>query len=245
MIKADGLEFTYPDGTAVLKGVTLKLSFDNEEHITAIVGSSGSGKTTLLQCLARFLTPQQGTVEIDGVLAHSMTEAQFRSKVGVVFQDLYLFPHLTVLNNLTLAPVEVTGVTGNQAEQEAREMLERVGVGDLAGSYPAQLSGGQAQRVAIARALLLKPDFLLLDEPTSALDINTTNALAKLLQSLRGSTNFIIVTHDIPFVRMVTTRAVLIRDGRVITHDMVERVMEIFLQEEKQAEQDIEKLIKP
>ena len=232
MIRVDGLEFTYPDGTTVLKEVTLELSFDNEGHITAIVGRSGSGKTTLLQCLARFLTPQQGTVEIDGVSAQSMTETHFRSKVGVVFQDLYLFPHLTVLNNLTLAPVKVAEVTEKQAEQEAREMLERVGVGDLHGSYPAQLSGGQAQRVAIARALLLKPDFLLLDEPTSALDINTTNALAKLLQSLSGSTNFIIVTHDIPFVRMVANRAVLIRDGRVVAHDTTERVLEVFQTEQ-------------
>jgi ABC-type polar amino acid transport system ATPase subunit len=237
MIKVDGLEFTYPDGTAVLKEVSLELSFEKEEHITAIVGRSGSGKTTLLQCLARFLMPRLGSIEIDGVAAHSMTEAQFRSKVGVVFQNLYLFPHLTVLDNLTLAPVQVAGMARKQAEQEAREMLERVGVGDLADSYPAQLSGGQAQRVAIARALLLKPDFLLLDEPTSALDINTTNALARLLQSLCDSTNFIIVTHDIPFVRMVANRAILVSDGRVVTHDTVERVMEIFQQEEKQTEQ--------
>ena len=237
MIKVHDLEFTYPDGTEVLKKVSLELSFDKEEHITAIVGRSGSGKTTLLQCLARFLNPSQGSIEIDGVATHSMTEIQFRSKVGVVFQNLYLFPHLTVLDNLTLAPVQVTGIAGKQAEQEAREMLKRVGVRGQADSYPAQLSGGQAQRVAIARALLLKPDFLLLDEPTSALDINTTNALAKLLQSLGSSTNFIIVTHDIPFVRRVANRAVLIREGRVVTHDTVEKVMEIFQQEEKQAEQ--------
>jgi len=237
MIKVDDLEFTYPDGTEVLKKVSLELSFEQDEHITAIVGRSGSGKTTLLQCLARFLIPKQGRIEIDGIAMHSMTEAQFRSKVGVVFQSLYLFPHLTVLDNLTLAPVRVNGMAEKQAEQEALEMLERVGVGDQADSYPAQLSGGQAQRVAIARALLLKPDFLLLDEPTSALDINTTNALARLLQSLNGSTNFIIVTHDIPFVRKVAHRAVLIRDGRVVTHDTVEKVMEIFQQEEQQAEQ--------
>jgi len=237
MIKVNDLEFTYPDGTEVLKKVSLELSFDKEEHITAIVGRSGSGKTTLLQCLARFLVPKQGRIEIDGVATHSMTEAQFRSKVGVVFQNLFLFPHLTVLDNLTLAPVQVTGIAGKQAEQDARKMLERVGMGDQANSYPSQLSGGQAQRVAIARSLLLKPDFLLLDEPTSALDINTTNALAKLLQSLHDSTNFIIVTHDIPFVRRVAHRAVLIREGRVVTHDTIEKVMEIFQQEEKQAEQ--------
>jgi polar amino acid transport system ATP-binding protein len=236
MIKVNDLNFTYPDGTEVLKKVSLELSFDQDEHITAIVGRSGSGKTTLLQCLARFLIPKQGRIEINGVSIHSMTKAQFRSKVGVVFQSLNLFPHLTVLDNLTLAPVNVVGISETQAKQEAREMLERVGVGDQADSYPAQLSGGQAQRVAIARALLLKPDFLLLDEPTSALDINTTNALAQLLQSLGGSTNFIIVTHDIPFVRKVAHRGVLIHEGRVATHDTVENVMEIFQQEEQPAE---------
>jgi ABC-type polar amino acid transport system ATPase subunit len=237
MIKVDDLNFTYPDGTEVLKKVSLELSFEQDEHITAIVGRSGSGKTTLLQCLARFLIPKQGCIEINGIAMHTMTEAQFRSKVGVVFQHLNLFPHLTVLDNLTVAPVRVAGITEKQAEQEAYEMLERVDVADQADSYPAQLSGGQAQRVAIARALLMKPDFLLLDEPTSALDINTTNALAKLLQSLGGSTNFIIVTHDISFVHEVAHRAVLIRDGQVITHDTVENVMEIFQQEEQQAEQ--------
>ena len=237
MIKVNCLEFTYPDGTMALKGVSLELSFNKKEHITAIVGHSGSGKTTLLQCLARFRIPRKGSIEIEGVATHSMTEAQFRSKVGVVFQSLYLFPHLTVLDNLILAPVQVAGISRKQAEQEAREMLERVGVHDLTDNYPSQLSGGQAQRVAIARALLLKPDFLLLDEPTSALDINTTNALARLLQSLCDSTNFIIVTHDIPFVRMVANQAILISDGRVITHDTVEKVMEIFQQEEKETEQ--------
>ena len=231
MIKVTGLGFTYPDGTTALADISIDLSFDDEEHITAIVGPSGSGKTTLLQCLARFLTPGQGTMEIDGIPAISMSETQFRSKIGVVFQNLNLFPHLNVLDNLTLAPVKVAGVDKEDAEREAMEMLERVGVSNLARNYPSQLSGGQAQRVAIARALVLKPNFLLLDEPTSALDINTTNALAELLEDLHGSTNFIIVTHDIPFVRKVAKRAVLIQGGQVVSHDRVEKVMHLFLQQ--------------
>ena len=237
MIKVTGLKFTYPDGTTALADISIDLSFGKDEHITAIVGASGSGKTTLLQCLARFLTPGQGTMEIDGIPAISMSEAQFRSKIGVVFQDLYLFPHLKVLDNLTLAPVEIAGVDKEDAERQAMEMLERVEVGNLARSYPSQLSGGQAQRVAIARALMMKPDFLLLDEPTSALDINTTNALAKLLEDLRGSTNFIIVSHDIPFVRKVAKRAVLIQGCLVVSHDLVEKVIHLFLlQDEKSVE---------
>ena len=231
MIKVTDLGFTYPDGTTALADISIDLSFDDHEHITAIVGPSGSGKTTLLQCLARFLTPGQGTMEIDGIPTSSMSEAQFRSKMGVVFQNLNLFPHLNVLDNLTLAPVKVAGVDKEEAEREAMEMLERVGVSNQARSYPSQLSGGQAQRVAIARALVLKPDFILLDEPTSALDINTTNSLAELLEDLHGSTNFIIVTHDIPFVRKVAKRAVLIQGGRVVSHDQVEKVMHLFLQQ--------------
>jgi len=231
MIRIADLGYTYPNGTKALTEVSIELSFADDEQITAIVGRSGSGKTTLLQCLARFLKPRQGAIEIDGTPIATMSETDFRAKVGVVFQDLFLFPHLTVLNNLTLAMTEVRGLAGDQAEQEARRMLDRVGVGGLAGNYPSRLSGGQAQRVAIARALVLKPSYVLLDEPTSALDINTTNSLAELLQELRASTNFIVVTHDIPFVRKVAKRAVLIRSGRVIAHDSVEKVMRIFIAE--------------
>jgi len=229
MIKITGLGYTYPDSTEGLRDVEIELAFGDDERITAIVGRSGSGKTTLLQCLARFLTPQRGTIEIDGVATATMPEKEFRAKVGVVFQDLYLFPHLTVLDNLTLAPVLVLGLDESEAEDEARRMLERVGVAHLAANYPAQLSGGQAQRVAIARALVLKPRFLLLDEPTSALDINTTNSFGELLRELGDSTNFIVVTHDIPFVRSVASRAVLLEGGRVVAHDTVESVMQRFL----------------
>lgn len=231
MIKLANLSYTYADGTVALDNVSAELSFAGSEHITAIVGQSGSGKTTLLQCIAGFLTPQQGEIEIDGEPAASLSEYDFRAKVGVVFQDLFLFPHRTVLGNLTLAMNHVLGMGERTAAAEAQAMLERVSVAHLADSYPAQLSGGQAQRVAIARALVMKPRFVLLDEPTSALDINTTNAFCELLRGLTAS-NFIIVTHDIPFVRSVAHRAVLLQTGRIVAHDTVEKVMASFMHEE-------------
>ena len=148
---------------------------------------------------------------------------------------MFLFPHLTVLGNLTLAMIRVLGMEEKTATREAREMLERVSVAELADNYPAHLKGGKAQRVAIARALVLRPEYVLLDEPTSALDFNTTNAFGELLRSLQGSSNFIIVTHDIPFVRSVANRAVLLDSGRVMAHDKVENVMEQFIEEEAEA----------
>jgi len=137
-----------------------------------------------------------------------------------------------VLDNLTLAMIMVLGMGEDEANTKASEMLDRVAVADLAGNYPAQLSGGQAQRVAVARALVLKPKYVLLNEPTSALDINTTNTFAELFKGLRDTTCFIIVTHDIPFVRSVAQRAVLLQTGRVVTHDTVDNVMIRFLNEE-------------
>jgi len=231
MIDIEKLNFTYPDGTTALKDVSIRLSFENDEHITAIVGKSGSGKTTMLQCLARFLAPRSGRITVDDEDIYTLSEREFRSRLGVVFQDLFLFPHKTVVDNCTLAMVKVQGIDPAKADREARAMLDRVGVGHLADNYPAQLSGGQAQRVAIARALVMKPRYLLLDEPTSALDINTTNAFGELLQELREKTSFIIVTHDIPFVRKVAHRAVLLKSGEVVTHDTVDKVMEEFLEE--------------
>jgi ABC-type polar amino acid transport system ATPase subunit len=226
MIKLTGIDYVYGDGTVALSDISVSLTFDTHEHITAIVGQSGSGKTTLLKCIAGFLKPLAGRIEIDGVATDAMSEKELRKKLGVVFQDLFLFPHLTVLGNLTLALTRVLGMTEEDAVREAKEMLAKVSVIELFESYPAQLSGGQAQRVAIARALVMKPRYVLLDEPTSALDINTTNAFGTLLHDLQETSNFIIVTHDLPFVRSVAKRAVLIDSGRILTHDQVETVMD-------------------
>lgn len=213
MIRIRDLHHTYPSGTAALAGVDLDLESGD---VRAIVGRSGSGKTTLLMCLAGFVQPSAGSIELDGDELRAIPEAELRRRLGVVFQGFHLFPHLSVLDNLVLAPVRTLGVEPLAAHEAARTSLERLGLAELEDSYPQQLSGGQAQRVAIARALLLQPRYLLLDEPTSALDHRSTSELAQWLLDLREETTFIVVTHDSDFAREVAATAVAMADGRVI-----------------------------
>lgn len=212
MIELRDVQFQYRDGTQALKDVSVTFP---EKEIFAVLGQSGSGKTTLLNCIGRFLQPQSGTICLDGQDIFDMTEKAFRRRVGVVFQKLFLFPHMTVFENMILAPKKVQGLTGRQVKHRAYEILERLGIMDLSESYPAQVSGGQAQRAAIARGLMLRPDYLLLDEPTSALDAETTADFAHWLRELHEATNFIIVTHDIPFARQASRRGIYMRQGEV------------------------------
>lgn len=212
MIDINNISYTYGDGTKALMNVSMKLP---KENIFAVMGMSGSGKTTLLNCLARFLKPQAGTILLNGEDIYSLEEKKFRSNLGVVFQNLNLFPHLTVLDNLTLAPCRVQNYVKKDAENAAREMLERLGISELISDYPGQISGGQAQRVAIARSLMLKPQFMLLDEPTSALDARTTEEFAAWLLELKCDTTFVIVTHDTPFAERVAQHGVFMEKGRV------------------------------
>jgi polar amino acid transport system ATP-binding protein len=213
MIRIRNLHHTYPGGTAALAGIDLDLASGD---VRAIVGRSGSGKTTLLMCLAGFLQPSAGSIELDGDLLGAIPEAELRRRLGVVFQGFHLFPHLDVLDNLVLAPTRTRGIDPVTARQAARVSLARLGLADLEAAYPQQLSGGQAQRVAIARALLLQPRYLLLDEPTSALDHRSTSELAQWLRDLREETTFIVVTHDAGFAGEVATTAVAMADGQVI-----------------------------
>jgi cystine transport system ATP-binding protein len=144
----------------------------------------------------------------------------------VVFQDLYLFPHLTVMENLTLAPVNVLDKQKEAAEEEARKTLVKLGIEEIASAYPANISGGQAQRVAIARALLLKPTYLLLDEPTSALDVTTTEEFGQWLLHLKEETTFVIVTHDVLFANKIAGSGVLLEKGEVIFSGKIKEIME-------------------
>ncbi len=212
MIKVENLSYEYRDGTVALHNVNVDFT---PEHIFAVLGESGSGKTTLLRCLGRFLHPQSGRILYEGRDISEMPEAELRHAIGIVFQKLYLFPHLSVLGNMTLALRKVLGKERREAEREALTILERLDISDLANSYPSQISGGQAQRAAIARGLVLQPSHMLLDEPTSALDINTTDDFAKWLVELKESTNFVIVTHDVLFANKVATRGVYLSEGRV------------------------------
>jgi len=212
MIRVENLSHTYGDGTQALKDVTVSFP---EEHIFAIMGLSGSGKTTLLNCIAGFLEAQKGEIFWDDTRLSDMSEKQLRNLLGVVFQRLNLFPHMTILENMTLAPCRLQGYSRRDAEREAMDMLERLEIIELADNYPAQVSGGQAQRVAIARGLMLKPGVMLLDEPTSALDVKITEEFARWLRELKADTSFIIVTHDLPFAENVAKNGIFMENGQI------------------------------
>lgn len=221
MLAIKNLSKQYRDGTPAVADVSVEIP---RENIFAILGESGAGKTTLLQCLGRFLEPTSGTIELNGRDIATIGLRDFRRAVGIVFQQLHLFPHLTILENLTLAPTKVYGVAPAAAVATGRAALAQLGIGELAGSYPSQISGGQAQRAAIARALVLEPEYLLLDEPTSALDVNTTREFADWLTSLKARTTFIIVTHDLPFARQCAQHAILMKGGRVAARGTVDDI---------------------
>ena len=221
MLAIRNLTKSYRDGTVAVADVSVEIP---REHIFAILGQSGAGKTTLLQCLGRFLDPTSGAILLNARDISTIPLRDFRRAVGIVFQQLHLFPHLTILENLTLAPIRVYGATPPAAEAKARAALAQLGIAELADSYPSQISGGQAQRAAIARALVLEPEYLLLDEPTSALDVHTTREFADWLVSLKAQTTFVIVTHDLPFARQCAQHAILMQAGRVAARGTVDDI---------------------
>ncbi|MBS5151189.1 MAG: amino acid ABC transporter ATP-binding protein [Butyricicoccus pullicaecorum] len=214
MISVKNLEKAYGDHL-VLKGIN--------EHIekgekVVVIGPSGSGKSTFLRCLNLLEQPSSGTVTFEGV---DITDPKndinkMRQKMGMVFQQFNLFPHLTVRENIKLAPVKLGLMTAEQADARALELLGRVGLPDKADAYPKQLSGGQQQRIAIARALAMNPDVMLFDEPTSALDPEMVGEVLNLMKELadEGMT-MVVVTHEMGFARSVATR-VLFMDGGVV-----------------------------
>ena len=222
MIKIKGLSYTYSNSSVpALREISANFP---AERAFAVLGESGSGKTTLLNCIARFLKPQSGSILIEGKNINKMTENEFRRTLGVVFQKLNLFPHLTVLDNMTLAPIKAFGQDSSDAKKSASKMLQRLGIADLSSRYPSQISGGQAQRVAIARGLMLQPKYILLDEPTSALDTKTTFEFAKWLRELREGTSLIIVTHDLPFASEVATHGIYLDAGRLTAEGSIKEI---------------------
>lgn len=223
MLKVSHLTHTYDGKTNALENVTFDFAV---EEIFAVLGESGSGKTTLLRLLGRFLERQSGSITYDGTDIREIPELEFRKKLGIVFQQLHLFPHMTVLENMTLALRKVMEKPADRADGEAMEMLERLSIENLADAYPGQISGGQAQRAAIARGLVLHPEYMLLDEPTSALDANTTDDFARWLIELRDKTNFIIVTHDVLFARKVASRGVYLTNGRIVDTGTVDTIID-------------------
>ena len=197
----------------VLKDISLEI---NEGEVICLIGPSGSGKSTFLRCLNRLEDITSGSVVIDGedITDPKLDINKKRENIGMVFQHFNLFPHMTVKENIMLAPVELKKMTKEEAEQTAYQLLERVGLKDKADSYPAQLSGGQKQRVAIARALAMKPDIMLFDEPTSALDPEMVGEVLAVMKDLasQGMT-MVVVTHEIGFAKEVATDVVFIDDG--------------------------------
>ena len=184
-----------------------------------ICGPSGSGKSTLLRCVNGLEPYQQGEIIIDGIsLSDPKTDLyKLRQKIGMVFQRFELYPHMPVLRNITLAPMKALGKSRKEAEKKAMELLERVGIPEKAGEYPANLSGGQQQRVAIARSLAMEPDYMMFDEPTSALDPEMINEVLEVMIDLvKEGMTMIVVTHEMGFAREVADEIIFMDEGRII-----------------------------
>ena len=214
MIDIKGLKKSFGD-LHVLKGIDLHI---DEREVVVIIGPSGSGKSTLLRCINFLEEPTDGTITVDGIPLDSDANInKVREEVGMVFQRFNLFPHMTVLDNITLAPIKVRKMEKSRAEQTAQDLLDRVGLGDKFDAYPNQLSGGQQQRVAIARALAMNPKVMLFDEPTSALDPEMVGEVLDVMQRLAESgMTMIIVTHEMGFAREVGTRLLFVDGGYII-----------------------------
>ncbi|MDP4170053.1 MAG: amino acid ABC transporter ATP-binding protein [Bacillota bacterium] len=202
----------------VLKGITTSI---NDGEVVAIIGPSGSGKSTFLRCLNLLEVPTSGRIWIgdQDVTDKKTNIMKVRENVGMVFQHFYLFPHKTVMQNLTYAPMKVKGLSKQEAEKIGSDLLEKVGLSDKANEYPTRLSGGQKQRVAIARALAMQPDVMLFDEPTSALDPEMVKEVLDVMKSLAHTgMTMAIVTHEMGFAREVADR-VLFLDGGMLVED--------------------------
>jgi len=212
------------DGTTVLDGVSLKL----EEHqVVCLIGASGSGKSTLLRCIDLLEPIDGGRILVRGedVTVAGVDQNAVRRRMGIVFQAFNLFPHMTVLRNVTLGPQEALGTSRREAERQARELLARFGLGDRADEYPDRLSGGQQQRVAIVRALAMNPDLLLLDEITSALDPELIGEVLNVVRDLAAEgMNMLIATHEMGFAREVSTHVAFLDGGRIAEEGPPERI---------------------
>lgn len=199
----------------VLRGIDLEIA---PREVVVIIGPSGSGKSTLLRCMNYLEAPTAGEISVDGIaLTNEANINKVREEVGMVFQRFNLFGHMTVLENITLAPMKVRKASKEEAVKTATALLQKVGLADKAASYPSQLSGGQQQRVAIARALAMKPKVMLFDEPTSALDPEMVGEVLDVMRSLaKEGMTMAVVTHEMGFAREVGDRVLFVDEGRII-----------------------------
>ena len=217
IIETKGVKVNFGDFWA-LKGIDMKVT---RGEIIVVLGPSGSGKSTFIRTLNRLQPHSAGTIQIDGVTIDDDTTVsdlkKIRSEVGFVFQQFNLFPHLTIMENITLAPMKVKGISKKEAETKALELLDRVGIPEQAYKYPSGLSGGQQQRVAIARALAMDPKIMLFDEPTSALDPEMIKEVLDVMVDLaREDVTMIVVTHEMGFAKEVADRVILFDEGMLI-----------------------------
>ncbi len=214
MIETKDLKISFGE-LKVLKGITQTIK---QGEKVVIIGPSGSGKSTFLRCLNLLETPDSGSILFEGndITSKNADINLVRRQMGMVFQHFNLFPHLTVLKNITLAPVKLKLLSQNQADEKAMELLERVGLADKADVYPSTLSGGQKQRIAIVRSLAMSPKVMLFDEPTSALDPEMVGEVLSVMKELaKGGMTIVVVTHEMGFAREVADRVVFMEDGIV------------------------------
>ena len=225
LICVKGLKVHYKGGAIkALDGVDAEI---HRGEVVVVIGPSGSGKSTFLRSLNLLETPTEGTIEFDGV---NITDPKVdinlhRRKMGMVFQHFNLFPHMTILRNMTLAPTKLLKKSKADAEKKAMELLRRVGLADRAGAYPSQLSGGQKQRIAIVRALCMEPEVMLFDEPTSALDPEMVGEVLAVMKQLAAEgMTMVVVTHEMGFAREVADRVLFMADGKLIEEGTPEEI---------------------
>ena len=227
LIRVKGLKVHYKGGAIkALDGVDAEI---HRGEVVVVIGPSGSGKSTFLRSLNLLETPTEGTIEFDGV---NITDPKVdinlhRRKMGMVFQHFNLFPHMTILRNMTLAPTTLLKQSKADAEKKAMELLRRVGLADRAGAYPSQLSGGQKQRIAIVRALCMEPEVMLFDEPTSALDPEMVGEVLAVMKQLAAEgMTMVVVTHEMGFAREVADRVIFIDGGKILEEGTPEDIFE-------------------
>lgn len=213
MIKVKNLHKSYGKNE-VLKGISTEIK---EKEVIAVIGPSGSGKSTFLRCINRLEDPTSGEISVGGTVITEKNVMKVRENLGMVFQHFHLFPHKTVLENLTYAPIKVKGISKNEAVTTAENLLKKVGLFEKRNEYPNRLSGGQKQRVAIARALAMNPTVMLFDEPTSALDPEMVKEVLAVMKDLAESgMTMIIVTHEMGFAREVADRILFLEGGYLV-----------------------------
>lgn len=223
MIKINNLTKSFGDNV-VLRDISEEI---RQNEVVCVIGPSGSGKSTFLRCLNRLETPTKGEIFLDGILIEENNINEVRTKMGMVFQNFNLFPHYSVMKNITDAPIHTQKRNKEEVYQQAEALLKKLGLEGKENAYPCQLSGGQQQRVAIARALAMKPKMLFFDEPTSALDPELTAEILKVLLELaKDKMTMVIVTHEIDFARHVSDRVVFIDGGVIVEEGKPEDVID-------------------